>query len=389
MSRKIVTTDEVLASSADQRENIELAINVSRLSDRLTGVARYVRSILDCWASEAPRGIDQIVMHSPRPVTDANELRTPWMRFHEGKSSLPPLLWENTVLPAHARSANVLFAPSFTMPVLAPTPPTVLLVYDALQALRPNDFGARGRVALPLMRASIRRADVLVTISEAAKSDIVEGFGVDPSQLHIVPGGIDSRFKSIDEFDSERLRRALGLGTNPYLVFVGKLSTRRNIPALISAAGILRARGFPHTLVLAGYNTTGLPIAALAADAEAEVVHVEGISDDLLVELYNGADVFVQAPDHESFSLPLLEAMACGTPTITSDGPGMREIGGQAPIYVDENTPQAIASAVESLLANDERRVAAIDNGLVHVRSFGWNDSAARLAELCVIASQR
>lgn len=311
------------------------------------------------------------------------------MEVRDENSRLPPLVWENVVLPRRIRRADVLLSSSFTMPVLAPTPPTVLLVYDALQALRPTDFGARGRLVFPFMRASIRRADIIVTISEAARDDIVRGFGVDPARLEIVPGGVDEQFRPLADPDADRVRRAVGLDERPYLLFVGKLSKRRNVPAIIEAAGMLRKRGFPHVLVLAGYNTTGLPLTDLAQRAGAELVHVEGVGDDLLVDLYNGADVFVQAPLHETYSLPLIEAMACGTPAVTSGEPALREIGGDAATYIEEPTPTAIANAIGSLLNDAARRAESRQIGLHRASSLRWPQRAAALAALCVRASQR
>ena len=366
-----------------------LSVSAARLSGPLTGVARYIGEILRCWALQAPVGIDRIVVHSPRPITEASEIARPWIDVDDRRSRLPPIAWENAVLPIQMRRADAFLASSFTMPVFASTPPSVLLVYDALQALRPGDFSATARyVRGPFMRASIRRANILVTISEAAKTDIVNGFGVDPERLHIVPGGVGNHFRPLDNFDRVQLGRMLGIADKPYILFVGKLSTRRNIPEIIAAAGLLRKRGYPHTLLLVGYNTMNLPILGLAQAAGADAVHIEGVSDSLLVDLYNGADLFVQAPIHETYSLPLIEAMACGTPAVTSDAPGLREIGGTAPYYLEETTPQAIAGAVQELLGDASRRAGARQAGLDRAVSFRWQQRATRLAELCVLATQ-
>ena len=369
--------------------DITVSVGGGRLAGPLTGVSRYCRSVLRCWSHERPVGVDRIIVHSPRPISGADEFRAPWIVNANERSPLPPLVWENTVLPRRMRASGAHFAPSFTMPVRGHVPPTVLAVHDALQALRPGDFGRRGRyVALPLMRKSIGRAEILVTVSDAAKADIVDGFGVDPHRLHVVRGGVDDRFRRRPDFDIEKTQHRLEIGAAPYLLFVGKMSVRRNITGLIAAAGLLRKRGFPHWLVLAGHNTNKLPLDELARASNARIRYVEDIDDDGLVDLYNGADVFVQAPFHETYSLPLVEAMACGTPTITSGQPALREIGGTAPIFLDETTPLAIADALESLLNDPGRRAAASTAGLERARSFGWTSQATTIASLLVEASR-
>jgi glycosyltransferase involved in cell wall biosynthesis len=255
-------------------------------------------------------------------------------------------------------------------------------MFDALQALRAADFGRRGRyLDLPLMRASARRADLVFTISEKAATDVQRSFGIHDDRLVVVLPGVDtSRFRCRPAEDPDALRAQLGFGSEPLLLFVGKHSRRRNVPTIIEAAGIARARGLPHRLVLVGPNQLDLPLEDIARRTGALVTHLADIDDTTLVDLYNMSDVFVQLPEDEPFSLPLLEAMACGTPVITLDGPALREIGGDAVSYVPAADAGLLANALEELAGDAERRSQLATAGLHRAARFSWRSVADSLA---------
>lgn len=361
---------------------LRVAVDGRRLLGVQTGVARYQRAVLGRWSRCVPDGVAVVEVHAPGSVDFDGIAATPWLERRDVPSRLPPLAWENMVLPARVRGADALWCPTFTVPLLRRTPPTVLVMFDALQALRAADFGRRGRyVDLPLMRASVRRADLVFTISEKAAADVQRAFGVRDDRLVVVLPGVDTdRFRRRPPGDPDGLRVRLGLGAEPLLLFVGKHSRRRHVPEIITAAGLARARGLPHRLVLVGPNQLGLPLGDLAREAGALVTHLEGIDDATLVDLYNLADVFVQLPEDEPFSLPLLEAMACGTPAITLDGPAIREIGGDAVCYLPAVDATALAETILALVGDAERRAHLGAAGTERAARFSWGCVADALA---------
>lgn len=363
---------------------VRVAVNAHRLTGLQAGVARYLGSLLACWAEERPPGIDAFELHTPRPLPDGAP-RAPWIEPRLSASALPPLLWENLVLPRRIRACDVLLAPSYTLPLRGRRRPAVLVLFDALHAVRPDDFGWRGRaILLPLVRASARRAEIVFTISRTSRDDIVREFGLPPERVRIAVPGPDPRFRPLPESDRSLLRGRAGIGREPYLLFVGKFSRRRNVPLLIRAAGEIARRGHPHRLVLAGYNHLDLPLDRLAAEAGARLTYLEAVPDDLLAGLYNEADVFIQAAEFEPFSLPLLEAMACGTPVVTVANSGMLEIGGDAVRYIDRPDAGHLADAVCALLEDPALRARVGAAGRRRAAEFSWEEPARQVSAALV-----
>jgi glycosyltransferase involved in cell wall biosynthesis len=363
---------------------LRVAVIATRLSGTQTGVARYLRGVLDAWGVEPPSAFASVTLFSPR-VIDFHE--TEFIRIHRRRSRLTPLLWESAVLPRLARLYDVLWAPSFTMPLMGPLlgagrprrPPCLLGIYDAHQLLRPRDFGWRGRLLSgPAMRRSAARAQQLVTISEEARRDLSGALDLPPSRIEIVPGGVDlGLYRSMPTPASAGRR-----GNEPFVLFVGKLSRRRNIDGLIEAAAAWQRMGLAHELLLVGANSGNWPISQLASQSGARVRHLDDVDDRELRELYRQASVFVQAPLHETFSLPMLEAMASATPVVTSDRHAMREEGGDAATYVDPRDPADIARAVADLVSDPDRRRWATEAGLLRAKEFSWQGIGRRYAQL-------
>ncbi|MGH6999474.1 MAG: glycosyltransferase, partial [Phenylobacterium sp.] len=219
--------------------------------------------------------------------------------------------------------------------------------------------------------------------------DIVEAFGVDPSRIRLVPGGVGPPFRPRPDLDGDWVRATVGIGPGPFLLCVGKLSKRRNIAALITAAGSLTRQGFPHGLVLVGTNYLGLPIADLARSAGARVAHLEYVPDELLVGLYNEADLLVQAAVYEPFSLPVLEAMACGLPVVASASPGLRATAGAVARYAEDVSATGLAASIAGALGDRSFRSEAAGAGPRRAAEFSWAAQATRMAACLVEAHER
>jgi alpha-1,3-rhamnosyl/mannosyltransferase len=223
---------------------------------------------------------------------------------------------------------------------------------------------------------SARHATLVITATEAAKHDIARCYGVPLSRIRVVPLGIEDIFRPRrgDSRVEEARKRYLG-SEAPYFLFVGKLSARRNAPRLLEAfAELKRRKALPHKLLLIGPNSRKLELSTLAAKfgiAE-EVVHHQYVSDEDLSSLYSAAELFVMPSSFEAVSLTVMEAQASGTPVISIDTPGMREVTGGAALLMPTADVPRIVEAISRLGEDTAFRQELSERGLDHARQFSW-----------------
>ncbi|HUF18645.1 MAG TPA: glycosyltransferase family 1 protein, partial [Thermoanaerobaculia bacterium] len=292
--------------------DLSLAINGWRMHGLRTGVWRYLHNVVRHWTSEAAADFEAIRIYTPQPldrdVDLPSNIETVVLR-----SRLPMIPWENMRLGPMARE-RVLFGPSHSIP-LRPHDRTVVVIHDALLRLHPERFPWQARLFHDhLYEWSGRNATLVITDSEAAARDIENVYGVSREKIRVVHLAPDEMFRG----SAQPRRDSPGTFTNlpqPYFLFVGKLSGRRDIPTLIVAFGeFLRRCSAPHHLVLAGKNVHSIDLQDLMEQegVTERVLLVESASDLELRELYSSAELFVSPAVYETVSLPVLEAQAMG-----------------------------------------------------------------------------
>jgi glycosyltransferase involved in cell wall biosynthesis len=260
------------------------------------------------------------------------ELRMAW--------SLPRALRRIGARLAHTQHA---------LPLRAPCP-CVVTVHDVSFARDAGLMGWKDRTTFRLVvPRAVRRATRVLAVSERTKRDVIELYGVDPERIVVTPNGVDPVFTP-------------GAGARDYVLSVGAIQRRKNQLAALAAAN---EAGLP--LVVAGPEKDG----ALAAELRAAGARLEGyVETERLVELYRGAACLVQSSSYEGFGLPVVEAMASGTPVVAVREPALLEVAGTAAVVVDEAD---LAGGIRTALAERDRLVAA---GLERARAFSWRQAA-------------
>lgn len=260
---------------------------------------------------------------------------------------------------------------------------TVLTVHDILYERHPEFFTKmdlyRNRIGIPW---SCQHADHIITVSESSKRDLIQIYGVDPARITVTHHGPDESYYPIDKGAAqERLRRKYALD-GEFILYVGAIQPRKNIPRLLSAfAELKRKRGIPHKLVIVGPKSWLATEAfrVMKSYAESGDVVVTGyVPQEDLPHFYSAATVFAYVPICEGFGLPVLEAIACGTPTVTSLGSSLEEVAGGAAVLVDPLDESAIASAIATVLDNSDLRQKLRVLGLTRSRMFSSREMAAR-----------
>jgi glycosyltransferase involved in cell wall biosynthesis len=291
--------------------------------------------------------------------------------------------WLTIALPLAARRdrCDVVY---FPYPVLPPycRLPTVAMIHDLGFVRFPKHYPAEMlRNLVEPMRRSARRATHLAAVSESTKRDLVELFGIGASKISVVYHGVGAEFAPVPNAQ-EKVRARLGL-ERPYVLFVGTVQPRKNLPRLIEAfARVVGEQGIEHELVIAGQKGW-LAEESLRAPqkfrVEQRVRFVDYVPEDMLPSLYSAADALAYPSLYEGFGLPALEAMACGVPVLASKTSSLPEVAGDAAILVDPASVEAIAEGLAGILLDERLRADLREKGIARARSFTWANSARGL----------
>ncbi|HZE89045.1 MAG TPA: glycosyltransferase family 1 protein, partial [Verrucomicrobiae bacterium] len=266
-----------------------------------------------------------------------------------------------------------------------PPCPSVVTIHDITFTLRPEWFPWRSRIAFGLFaRRSARRAAHVLTVSEASRRDLIGAYGLSPGGVTAIPLAPDAAFSPRGERESVEVARRHGLAL-PYLIHLGSLHPRRNLPRLLDAMATL-----PPGVSLALVGRCERPYTSIepmirARGLEPRVRHLGYVPEADLPGLVSGAIALVYPSLYEGFGLPVVEAMACGTPVLTSDVSALPETAGGAALLVDPSSTEAIARGISDLIASASLREALREKGLARARDFSWRRTA--LATLDVYRS--
>jgi glycosyltransferase involved in cell wall biosynthesis len=292
-----------------------------------------------------------------------------------GGEKFAKLIWPNFILPQRA-GADGYDLIHCTTPYGTFMPcryRNVITICDVTPLLFPGVHGRLNvwhhRYALP---AILKRAERMITISECSKRDIVRIYGIPEEKVRVTLLAADERFTA-DQAASPG--DALAKLPRPYILNVGTLEPRKNLDGLIRAFSRAKQRGMPHTLVITGARGWGesrlAPLIRELGVADS-VVFTGFIEDDALPHLYREADFFVYPSLYEGFGLPVLEAMACGTPVITSECSSLPEVAGDAALLVDPQSEAELSAAMLQLAGDSVSRGSMREKGLERARGFSW-----------------
>jgi glycosyltransferase involved in cell wall biosynthesis len=309
---------------------------------------------------------DVVRLWLPRPV-----LYDTW-----NVAGFPPL---GTLHP-QLRGIDVVHAPSLAIPPRSGVP-LIVTVHDAAALVFPETYTRRGRwFHTRGSAAAARRADLVIAPTLAAAEEIAAHTKISLDRVRVVPHGVAQH--TVGDGVVAATRRTLGLGDEPYVLWVGTLEPRKNLPVLVDAfRSVIAAGDLPHRLVLVGptgWLDAAETVRALAAELGDRICLTGAVRADRLVALYRGAELMAFPSLHEGFGLPVLEAMSQSTAVICSDIPVLREVGGDAATYVPADDAAAWGEALVELLRDDRARDDLAVRGQAHAAGFTWERCAER-----------
>ena len=343
-----------------------------------TGVPRYLQNVLKHWSEDAIGGrFQRVNLYLPAPLqrVDVPEPVRKQVLAPEWRM----LVWENGRLPFI--DDDLLFCPLSSRPLLSRAK-CVVTVHDALPALYPALFPRSTRwLHSPLYGWSARHAVLVITVSEAAKQDIIKCWKVPPSRIRVTHLAAAEAFRPLPGGRQTTVIRKKYVGsTDPFFLFVGKMTGRRSMPLLFEAFAELKRRtSLPHRLIAVGSNSRNLALSnMLRTLGISEHVRCPGyVPDDELNHLYNAADALVSPALYETMSLPAMEAQATGTPVIALDVPALREITGGAARLISGPRVPAPFEAMSLVGRNADLRSELSEKGLRNAQLFSWKRCAS------------
>jgi glycosyltransferase involved in cell wall biosynthesis len=281
---------------------------------------------------------------------------------------------------------DLFYSPDFVLPPVLGSIPTLLTVHDLSFVHYPQTFTpALVNYLNRVVPRSVRRATHVLADSKSTKDDLVALWQVPPSKVTVLYAGVDERFRPETGGEAaRRVREKYGLGASPYLLSVGTVQPRKNYQMLIRAFGRISAL-IPHNLVIAGgkgWLYEELLAQAQSADLEGRVRFIGFVDDEDLPALYGDAALFLFPSMYEGFGLPLLEAMACGVPVVTSHASSLPEVAGNAALQLPPDDEAHWAKTIPQLLRDDARRVEMVAAGFRQARQFTWQRAAVQLCNL-------
>ena len=337
-----------------------------------SGVGTYTASLLDQLERYTD---DQIfpLMHRPLLVPDAAGGRRAGHPFRMNKT-----VWMQAVLPWHLRrrGLDVCHFTNNVAPLWSPCP-SVVTIHDMTLWLYPEYPGRARKLSMrPFIPPAARRAAAIITVSESARRDIVSILGVPEEKVHVIHLAPAPHFRRLEPGPKlEAVRRQHELPQR-FILHVGTIEPRKNLVRLLEAfARVRQASVEPCALILAGQR--GWHDEAVFATAErlnlGDAIRFLGyVSPDTAVALYNLATVATFPSLYEGFGLPVIEAMKCGTPVVTTTRGSLAEVAGEAAEFVDPTDVGSIAAGLERVLNDADRRAELRARGLERAAQFSW-----------------
>jgi len=303
-------------------------------------------------------------------------------------------IWEQFDLPMKIPVADIFWSPHYPIPVIGHRAKAqIVTILDVNHLVFKDDLSWLQKIyAKTMMFASTRKSDVIMTISDFSKDEIIEHTGVAAGKIKTIYIAVDrSNFKKCN--DSPQSINAFKKKYNlpdKYVLFVGNVKPHKNIIGLIKAFQILNKRLPEVQLIVTGRKeklingVKGLSSMLSELDLE-KVVHFTGFVDEEdLPDLYRLASVFVFPSFYEGFGLPPLEAMSCACPVVVSNSSCFPEICGDAAYFVDPYNSENIADGLYTVLTNESIRIQLISKGFQRVSDFDWDITVAQISQLFI-----
>lgn len=353
------------------------------------GPSRFSYEILNALMNLDQRNDYHVLIH-PEWKGDIN-FKPRFVPHYTKTSMVSPLDFLKIYFLSRHIKASIYFSSTFMTPMITGTHKRVATVYDLINITLPEYFEGYGKVYACLAKAYLRfrtwltakSSDKIVTVSKYSREQIVKYYSMDPNGVLVIYNGVGDRLGA--KGLSQNMRQRFSID-RPYILGLANFRGYKNIKVLLRAYAELRKNGLKELLVLFGRCPNALAkktiMDFLGSDVGKDVRLLGYLNDDELSEIYTGASVFVFPSLAEGFGIPAAEAMACGTCVITSDVGSMREVCGDAALYLNPRDPVQLASVIRKVIEMSGCYRPLISKGIERARNYSWGESAQKLIRM-------
>ncbi len=358
---------------------MKIGIDAHNLEGQRTGVGRYLFNLLKQWSKlsskskvQSPKFILYFKNQIPEDIPDGGNFQS---KLLKSKSNA---LFTHYYLPRAAKKdkVDILFCPAYIAPVFYKGK-IALTLHDIIYEARPDLYNWPSifdRILLKrISKISAKKAKIIFTCSQFSKKEILKHYfltKLGASKVHVIPLAVDEKFKNAGDSVSNIKKK--------FIFYVGAIIKRRFVHETIKAFNKIANKLPDHKFLIVGKNYTNQQIGSLPAGRQGDrIIHKDHVDENDLVLLYNTADLFIWLSSYEGFGLPPLEAMACGTPVITTKMGSLPEVVGDAAIFV--KNPEDINEISEKIykgLTDKNLREKLIKKGLEQAQKFSWQRTA-------------
>ena len=373
------------------QQHLTIGINARYLQRRLSGIERYIIELISSLNKIDTQNKYLLFFNkdAPRPKIPENGHFKSIISSFPTKHRFLRLLWEHFYLFYEIKKYNVsLFhGPAFFVPFLKPKNcKYVITVHDITFVKYPEAFTFGTRLYYKLLfPRSLDLADAIITDSESTKKDIIQKYKINPDKIQVIYLGVSTGFlEKYEKQKKEEIKKKYML-PEKYFLFTGVLSPRKNIQTLLEAFYILKKEeGYKeYKLLIVGgkgwlYESIFTKVAKLRL--QDDVCFIEYVPEDDLPLFYALAQVYLFPSLYEGFGLPILEAMACGCPVITSNVSSMPEVAGDAALLINPTSVEELIASIKKITTNKKLKETMQKKGYEQIKKFSWEKTAQQTA---------
>ncbi len=360
---------------------MKIGVEARTLEGARHGVARYLANLLSEMVEL--EGPNEYLLYSRMPLAPEGLPADPRVTYRVIRAK-PSILWRHARLPREMKrdGCDLHYSPSYFVPLIKVCP-NVVVVHDITFKVHPEWFAKDRRFLFDdIFWRKVAGSEAIITVSEHSKRDVVEILGVAPEKVRVIYEAADPAFRPVEDTALlAGVREKYGLAEE-FILHVGALHTRRNIPRLLQAAARAEVELDRNLDILfVGSQASFSPIVdipALAREAglRGRTGQAEYITDGDLLLLYNAASMLAYPSLYEGFGLPALEAMACGTVVACSNVTSLPEVAGEAALYFDPLDVDSISEALVRGLRDTALRAHLREAGIKRAAGFSWKRAA-------------
>lgn len=362
---------------------MKIAIHAADLdNERIDGTRVYLLNILKKFGKINKK--DDFFIYHKKSFNP--KLVPPGFENYHIKSMDYPFLWTQTRFAGELllEKPDVLWMPVQNIPFLRNSGlKTVVTIHDLAFKIFPEHFTAKDLFKLnKLANLAINRSDRIIAISNSTKNDIIRFYpSIEKEKISVVYNGFDAELfsRKSSEDDFEKLSKKYELSARSYLLYVGAIQPRKNLPVLIEAFGKVKEKNKRLKLLIAGSEAwkSESTLKKISNSRFKEDIIITGtLSFEDIAVLYKNALIFIFPSLYEGFGIPVLEAMASGIPVISADNSSLREVGGDAALYFKSEDSAELADVIESVIEDEIMRNLLVEKGIERVKNFSWEKCA-------------